>query len=509
MEFKKGGFQYRIPSQFRNWFLAVIGAIMLAEAGFAEAPSPSNPNSAKACAICHYRWIDTFFIEGKGTDLVDYHSAKAAATPEMCYSCHDGSVVDSRRKAYKNLMHRIDEPVPETVPIPSKFPLGPNNRMQCATCHTPHGVPSGAGTDDTIFMRTSNKNSAMCLSCHTEKVAIAGSKHNLNYSAVEEKNLESQTVAQGGPCSACHLQHAPARKLAGDGNVTSQICFSCHSEDNVAAKFRLVKHQHPFDVSHPKKEDNMILPLFDTLGSRKAGRVLTCATCHNPHQWDPNSDRGEIEKEKRGDRTNSFLRKPAPQICVECHRDKAMVEGTDHDLTVTALHSKNVLGHDPVRAGLCGVCHQVHNSENNLVLWAQGYGPGNNVMERMCNSCHSRQGAANHKIPSVYFHPREKIITKPSEQEFFPLYHAMTGKPVERGNISCPSCHNAHQWAPHVQAKGIGLNREGSLADSFLRPRDFFGFCAECHKQDAGVKFDYFHDPKKRKFKSFEEQFFQ
>ena len=25
---------------------------------------PSNPNSAKACAICHYRWVDTFFIEG-------------------------------------------------------------------------------------------------------------------------------------------------------------------------------------------------------------------------------------------------------------------------------------------------------------------------------------------------------------------------------------------------------------------------------------------------------------
>jgi hypothetical protein len=34
-----------------------------------------NPNSGKACAICHYRWIDTFFVEGKGSDLVEYQGS--------------------------------------------------------------------------------------------------------------------------------------------------------------------------------------------------------------------------------------------------------------------------------------------------------------------------------------------------------------------------------------------------------------------------------------------------
>ena len=44
---------------------------------------PKNPNSAKGCAMCHYRWIDTFFVEGRGTDLVPYQSEKVVATPDM------------------------------------------------------------------------------------------------------------------------------------------------------------------------------------------------------------------------------------------------------------------------------------------------------------------------------------------------------------------------------------------------------------------------------------------
>ena len=58
--------------------------------------APRNPDSAKECAICHYRWIDTFFVDGTGSDLVDYAADKVVAKPEICFSCHDGSVVDSR-----------------------------------------------------------------------------------------------------------------------------------------------------------------------------------------------------------------------------------------------------------------------------------------------------------------------------------------------------------------------------------------------------------------------------
>ena len=73
----------------------------------ANVEAPKNPNSAKGCAICHYRWIATFFVEGKGTPLVPYQKEKVVATEEMCFSCHDGSVKDSRDKLSRKTGHRI------------------------------------------------------------------------------------------------------------------------------------------------------------------------------------------------------------------------------------------------------------------------------------------------------------------------------------------------------------------------------------------------------------------
>ena len=75
--------------------LFIFAAMLLDEASAVEAPR--NPNSAKECAICHYRWIDTFFIDGRGTDLVEYQAEKVVAKEEICFSCHDGSVGAHRR----------------------------------------------------------------------------------------------------------------------------------------------------------------------------------------------------------------------------------------------------------------------------------------------------------------------------------------------------------------------------------------------------------------------------
>jgi len=499
----------RIGLQPWTWLIFAALLLLIVETSLAEVQTPKNPNSAKACAICHYRWIDTFFVEGKGTDLVSYQSEKAVATAEMCYSCHDGSMEDSRRKFGKNLIHKINMPVPGHIRIPAQFPLGENKSLQCATCHTPHALPSGDTTGETIFMRASLKDSAMCLMCHPEKDYVKTSKHNLLYSAPGEKNLEGQTAADSGPCSACHLQHAAARDLSEKKEFSTPLCFTCHSQGKIASSFQLKYNQHPLQIRAQVDGRPRALPLFNSNGGREAKGMMTCATCHDAHRWDPSSDRGEIRTAVKGDRTNSFLRKPAPQLCGECHFDKAYVEKTDHDLSVTAPASVNIIAQRPQQSGLCGVCHLVHNSKNELILWARGFGPGNNIMERVCNSCHSRGGVAGNKVPPVYFHPREKLISNKGKKKFFPLFNAATGKRVHEGNISCPSCHNAHLWNSESLSPGSGQNQEGGLADSFLRPRASFELCAECHHKDAPIKFKFFHDEKKRRFKSFEQQFFR
>ena len=126
-------------------FLLIVILVLqfkLSDAQMTAAP-PKNPNSAKACAICHYRWIDTFFVEGRGSDLAEYTAEKVVATPDMCFSCHDGSIADSRARAFRTAQHKTNVPPPDHMQIPDIFPLDEQGKMQCATCHTAHGVASG------------------------------------------------------------------------------------------------------------------------------------------------------------------------------------------------------------------------------------------------------------------------------------------------------------------------------------------------------------------------------
>lgn len=791
--------------------LFIISLIFQLGISYAQVEVPKNPDSAKECAICHYRWVDTFFIEGRGSDLVEYQSEKVVANPEMCFSCHDGSVVDSRARVYNDRRHKINQPPPSQMKIPEIFPLDKNGNMQCATCHTAHGVPSEMGIERTIFLRTSNinsdmcrmchvdkdggieagnhpidtdkqeipqrliahgalvgekknqiicetchtahgspykgfliesarnsqlclechgdkniftpdgkrnpfhvinaksekikipeelikkgakmgnngeiicqtchkmhnnkieqqlllikkdKKSTLCLKCHTDKQYLADTKHNLIHSAPEEKNLEGKTVEEEGICSACHLPHKAARKLAEGPDFTTQLCLSCHSKGNIAETIP-AEYTHPLNV----KQSSTTLPLFNKFGVQDKDGELTCTTCHDPHRWSPDSTKGEIRKEVKGDKTTSFLRKaspeickdchndkfyiansehdlskvapeeknilnqtplesglcetchlvhggqkdylwareittksdnvaqnlclnchnengiakkkvlkdyshpinispsekgisttltlfdkdgkvskngvmtcqtchdshrwdpvkvvseghfdvegnsqnsflrlensPSPKLCENCHTDKAYVEKTDHDLIIIAPSVKNIIDQTPEESGTCGVCHLSHNSKNQIKLWAKAYTPvheNENIMNILCNSCHSKGNPAEKKIVIIASHPGEKLITNIMRDnkaaiDYFPLYDKK-GIEINVGDISCPSCHNAHQWSPLNKQKGAGKNLEGNTTNSFLRNLSYNNVCIDCHGLDALFRYKYFHEPSERK----------
>lgn len=792
----------------------------------AQVDAPRNPDSAKECAVCHYRWIDTFFVDGRGSDLVPYQSEKVVARPEICFSCHDGSVVDSRARVYNDLRHKINKPPPEHMKLPKEFPLDKDGNMQCSTCHTAHGVSSEMGIERTIFIRASNKNSGMCrachpdkdggikfgnhpvgetemkipqrllengavlgegknniicetchvvhgshnesfliessrnsqlclechsdkniftpdgernhfhvinavpgkvkipekvmkngaklgvngeiicqtchkvhnnkieknllvlkkgkkssfcLTCHTDKEYLADTKHNLTHSAPKEKNLQGQTVEEGGICSSCHLPHKEARKPGEGADFTTQLCNSCHSKGNIAEKAVIADYKHPVDVNvfeaddpdiiltaiGVKKED-LTLPLFNKAGAQDRDGAVTCATCHDPHRWRSDSTEGEIREDVKGDHTTSFLRKPSPGLCKECHINKfsianskhdiqkvapkeknymdqlpsesglcgvchiihggqkgylwgrkistrsgqamqdlcvschnengmakdklikdhshplniapsekglkttlplfdkkgkvskkgvmacqtchdphrwdpekmiseehfkaegtaqnsflrletspspelcknchaeqAYLAGTDHDLIVSAPKEKNIAGQTPEESGPCGVCHIIHNGRNRIKLWAQGFGNGRSIMDMMCNSCHSKNGSGKAKIPEIDTHPDNMLITNTGrdikgELNYFPMFDKGTGASTSVGNISCPSCHNLHQWDPRFHVKGEGVNLEGTSNTSFLRAQTYNLLCIDCHGLDALFRFKYYHDPEER-----------
>jgi predicted CXXCH cytochrome family protein len=606
---------------------------------------PSNPNSAKACAICHYRWVDTFFIEGRSSELAPYTAQKMVATPDMCYSCHDGGVADSRAWTNHNRQHAVDVRPPADMQIPRTFPLDAEGKLNCATCHTPHALPSGPGSKETFFMRVSNRNSAMCpqchgawsggiaagnhplvsfkkpipqqlidlgarlgekpdqlicqschvvhgsptdtllvraadnsslcltchpelnmftpdgqkrpvhvvnvvpktatipaeleqkgakrgrngeiicqtchrvhrnnidrqqllvakeeksqfcLLCHADKKTVAQSKHNLGVSAPAEKNLQGQTVAEGGVCSACHLPHRAARPLSGEGDFTAQLCLSCHSKGRVAEKINLIGTTHPLSVyPFAKNEMNSVLmtisvtknelrlPLYDENGVLDKDGKMTCSTCHDTHQSAP-QPAGNQPKIK------SLLREASPEICQECHRAKFLIADTKHNLSRSAPEARNILNQTPAESGLCGTCHLVHGPQKNF-LWARAPLAGQKGAESLCISCHNETGIAKKKVNKGYSHPLQVSPAESGLAPALPLFDNQ-GKISPTGTMNCQTCHDPHRWEP--AASGPESARPDAQAEkrfsSFLR-RSSPQICDECHPEKFKIA-DTEHD---------------
>jgi predicted CXXCH cytochrome family protein len=299
-----------------------------------------------------------------------------------------------------------------------------------------------------------------------------------------------------------------AKTIPDDAGLTEMpVCYSCHSRDGPAAEKSVGAVSHPINVSPADKGLTTRLPLFDPRHRLAPDGRMTCYSCHDPHRWDSSPAVSDTSNVADGDARNSFLRlagSPSPHLCVDCHQKQSRVGRTDHDLTITAPRAKNNAGQNPLQSGPCGVCHATHNGENQLLLWAQEFGHGSNVMETLCTGCHSRSGAASDKIPAVVFHPEDIAIHNTGrnikhDPVYFPLYHAASGQPQNAGNLSCPSCHNAHRWSPIEDLpNAAGKNREGDVLSSFLRNASYNTICMDCHGPEALYRYQYFHLPAKR-----------
>ena len=450
---------------------------------------------------------------------------------QMCLTCH-GEDTHYKTKRIGEHSHPINVKPDVKAKIPDELPLFSFNGekiseggVQCFTCHDVHqwdpispenkGGKNVEGNASNSFLRISDVASVLCLKCHTDKQQLITSDHNLEVTAPEEKNIQGFDVKVSGPCGACHIPHNAAgnhiwaKNLSGEKDFVSQLCTGCHSE-NASAQSKLIgSSYHPVDVTLEKFNITTALPLYDSEGNKTADGRIVCTTCHEPHIWDPNNAVVNYTfKNTEGDASNSFLRKansPFSALCESCHTDNAFIDGTDHDLNVTSPDAKNILGQTVKESGQCGVCHLVHNSSNKIKLWARPYGPiseRESIMNSLCTSCHSKSSIAEQKIPAIATHPEDRLINNILRCErgaidFTPIYDE-DGKEINVGNISCPSCHNAHQWSPLVKQKGVGKNLEGKATNSFLRNVSYNNICIDCHGLDALFRYKYFHDPEER-----------
>ncbi len=410
--------------------------------------------------------------------------------------------------------------------------------IYCSSCHNSHqwdpSNPDNKGSKDekgnitNSFLRAAHQGSLLCLGCHKEEGAIEKTDHDLSQSAPDEKNKLEQSPGESGICGTCHLAHGGAKTLMwareleeGNDSTMSQLCLECHREGSCAEKELTGEYSHPIEV---KLEDTkeISFPLFSPEGKEDPQGMVFCSTCHNSHQWDPSDP---DKKGEDGTSSDSFLRLTSDSnspLCIECHRDQIYIEGTDHDLRVTAPKEKNRQGLHPQESGLCEQCHAAHNTSHKSFTWNKELGPplvanwkeeftsSENIMVGFCTGCHQEDGCAEEQIPEYGLHPssvymalmqeKSDIMTKTQYEEFidqFPIFTDEGEKSLE-GNIVCNTCHDTHLWDAYHPEKGEGKETEGDATNSFLRKDISSTFCASCHGEEALYKFKYFHKIKGR-----------
>jgi predicted CXXCH cytochrome family protein len=511
------------------------------------------------CSSCHVPH------NGNGRRLWARKTGRGNPATQSCLSCHNkGTGI----KGVGDHSHPVDIGDMAGGGLPLFAASGrpaKNGTVQCASCHDVHTwAPEGTapyvdgmeGNAANSFLRKNNQASGLCIACHNDKAGVIRTDHDLRLTAPNTPNSQGTTPTVSGPCSACHVPHNGngkrlwARQLSVAQDGITQLCTGCHNKNGAANRKVVVgKNSHPFDVSlgklTPGKNIVIDLPLSRAADSHETGGKVVCTTCHDPHIWAPAAvSEQEVTENREGDAASSFLRKDNSRaaLCKTCHPTKALVVGTPHDLSRTAPAEKNLSGQTVKESGPCGVCHLVHNSPNDLKLWARTYGPverHENRMIALCTSCHAKGRVAENKVQEIANHPEGTLTsneqgfirvvydssvfeepcttaggpTSPTQRytpilinnivgfsrggTYTPIFNNR-GEEVHTGKISCPSCHDAHVWNLYQKegaGKGEQINRAGR---KFLRTKSSHLVCVECHGPDALFRYLYFHAPTSR-----------
>jgi predicted CXXCH cytochrome family protein len=310
-------------------------ALLATQHGFENQPASAEAgvgvSIAKdgACGVCH-RVTDVpatgmrfrAAADSKGDDSVE----------DLCLSCHRPEGVAGERTV--SLVSHPRSVAPPVERRPEHLPLfdasgarSAEGRITCTTCHDPHVTAEGGH-----FLRPAQgEDPALCMDCHHDKRWIAGTAHDLRISAPDERNALGETASQSTLCGACHLAHPVEENpllwghALGEGpDFVAQACNGCHAEGAVARPQPGKVETHPQSAAVLWSPAGV--PSYDVHGHLGPTGLITCATCHNPHQWDGNVSLPGSGDLPEGDALTSFLRDGVPeQMCSFCHGREALV----------------------------------------------------------------------------------------------------------------------------------------------------------------------------------------
>ena len=433
-------------------------------------------DTSKKCAICHYQWVPAFYLEHRDTPIARADEKWLATFSwEMCISCHDSSVRDSRSKICNDPGHQAGRVPSKRITIPPEFPLDEKGALKCTTCHTPHAVTEGSESMVEYFLRAPNENSSFCRMCHTQKLGgLPRGNHPLDVSAQVETGVITRAGGKFGQsvpnqiiCETCHTAHGGVNEKflvlpVEDVGSLSILCEVCHTKNAVRPGKTLGKvPTHPVDVMPGRIVE---IPKVWTNGEKvvvgKRGE-LVCRTCHKPH----NADREFLiaMPEGRG------------ELCLECHRREVFVAERVYNLWEPASLQQNNFSEQEAEGLGCYSCHRIHE---NIDLFR--------TLDRQ-----RLTGDPVFSLPHFGLHPGTCFATafdpKSGGGADGILLFSQEGGRSEQGTIVCATCHVMSR-----AEQGTVKEEKDSVKD-FIRQDIAETFCKTCHGNEALVRFLYFH----------------
>ncbi|TWT39992.1 cytochrome c nitrite reductase pentaheme subunit [Phycisphaerae bacterium RAS1] len=385
---------------------------------------------ARDCTVCHLEWLPPF-SEARDSALMPRPPADPdepfVARAQVCLSCHDASIVDSRRKVWLEHGHRTGVTPPESIKVPSKLPLV-RGQLACRTCHSAHvfGEPQG-DIRTAVFLRVRNTAGELCMSCHVDKTQ--GPRFGTHPTGGMPWAVPQALVDAGarlGPnareltCQVCHMAHGSRNDhLLVLGTQGNQLCLSCHDQIR-PGMFRDGPHtEHPFTARVSPRQAAVI----ESMGTRTGpDGQLICLTCHKLHHG-------------RGERYLLAQDLKEGQMCLSCHEERRTLLGSPHDLRLSSPEERNRLGMTASSGGPCSTCHLFHR-------YAREITPTTIDPSGQCVTCHGAGRCANARALGDVNHPQLRCVVchNPHDPQFGRFLN-------DAPRRLCTSCHADARFA--------------------------------------------------------------
>lgn len=448
-----------------------------------QASQQLTGQQARSCTVCHLEWMEPF-SRGNGTALMKSPASLPdepyVSSSGSCLSCHDGSMVDSRRRVWQEHGHRTGMKPPANISVPAALPLV-DGKIACRTCHSAHvSGQFNADVSTAVFLRVKNESSELCVSCHADKTR--GPSFGTHPTGgmpwpVPKKLVDAGARLGANPreltCQVCHTPHGSANDhLLVLGTGSNELCMTCHDQMRPGMFRDDSRTEHPLRPAVNAEQAAAVRELGTKLGDDDR---LICLSCHKLHHG-------------KGEHFMLAEELTDSRFCIRCHSQKTSLVGSSHDLRTNFPEEKNRLGMTPQAGGPCSACHLFHRYAR--APEASDLDPAGGK----CITCHQSGRCAGSKTLGAVNHPKAACV-ECHDPHSMAQQHFLRAPPGEL----CITCHAEQSklaGGPHDATAALSQALKPDAAAQWpLASLEQKDTCLACHRPHGDKETGLFRIP--------------